>query len=190
MAMILQLDVNGQPNKWITWQDAAVYHAKGQVAWSLGENETVIRGGDNRITGRQSIITTASIIAVKGHANGQRRFRVPTLNNRELFRRDRNMCAYCGKVHKEMNLTRDHIIPRSKDGEDTWMNVVTACARCNQRKDDKMLDVAGMQLLFAPYVPSRAEHLILANRSILADQMDFLLAFVDEKSRFKKGISN
>jgi 5-methylcytosine-specific restriction endonuclease McrA len=186
MALILQLDVNGQPNKWISWQDAAVYHAKGLVAWSLGEHETVIRGGDNRITGEQSIIRTSSIIAVKGQASGKRRHRPPSLNNRELFRRDRHMCAYCGGVFKEANLSRDHIMPRSRGGADVWMNVVTCCSKCNQKKDDKTLDEAGLQLLYAPYVPSRAEHLILANRNILADQMEFLLSFIDEKSRLRE----
>lgn len=189
MALILQLDQSGQPSKWITWQDAAVYHAKGLVAWEQGEIETVIRGGDNRMTGQQSIIRTSSIIAVKGEAGGKRKFRQPTLNNRELFRRDRHICAYCGGHFKEAQLSRDHIMPRSKGGADVWMNVVTCCAKCNQKKDDKTLDEAGLQLLYAPYVPSRAEHLILANRNILADQMEFLLAFVDEKSRVREYIT-
>lgn len=190
MALILQLDSNGQPNKWITWQDAAVYHAKGLVSWSLGEVETVIRGGNNRLTGEQSIIRTSSIIAVKGQASGKRRHRPPSLNNRELFRRDRYMCAYCGGVFKELHLSRDHIIPRAKGGQDVWMNVVTACGKCNQKKDDKTLDEAGMELLYTPYVPSRAEHLILANRSILADQMEFLLSFVDENSRIREHLKS
>lgn len=187
MALILKLDANGTPAKWITWQDAAVYHAKGLVSWSSGENEFVLRGGENRISGEQSIIRTSSIIAVKGEAVGKRRPRPPALNNRELFRRDKHLCAYCGGVFGDSKLTRDHIIPRSRNGTDTWMNVVTCCARCNQRKDDKTLEEAGLQLLYVPYVPSRAEHLILENRNILADQMEFLLAFVPENSRLHKG---
>lgn len=183
MSLILQLDSHGQPNKWITWQDAAVYHAKGLVSWSLGEIETVIRGGNNKMTGEQSVIRTSSIIAVKGTASSKRRHRAPALNNRELFRRDRHMCGYCGNIFAESKLTRDHIVPKAKNGKDIWMNVVTCCAKCNQRKDDKTLDEAGLELLYAPYIPSRAEHLILANRNILADQMEFLLSFVDEKSR-------
>ena len=189
MHRILQLDSNGQPNQWISWQDAAVYYAKGQVSWSLGEVELVLRGGDNRITGEQSIIRASSIIAVKGAAGAKRRHRQPTLNNKELFARDRHVCAYCGNTFKDAVLSRDHIIPRSRGGADTWMNVVTACGKCNQKKDDKTLQEAGMELLYAPYVPSRAEHLILENRNILADQMEFLLAFVDEKSRIRERLS-
>ena len=185
MAKILQLDVNGQPNKWISWQDAAVYHAKGLVSWSLGEVETVIHGGNNRITGEQSIIRTSSIIAIKGTSLSKRRFKAPALNNQELFRRDRCTCAYCGHTFSEGKLTRDHIVPRALNGPDVWMNVVTACGPCNQRKDDKTLKEARMELLYAPYIPSKAEHLILANRNVLADQMEFLMAFIPDESRFK-----
>lgn len=187
MALILQLDSQGQPQDWITWQDAATYHAKGLVSWSLGEVETVIRGGNNRMTGEQSVIKTSSIIAVKGESSsGKRRHRAPALNNRELFRRDRFTCAYCGGIFKEAALSRDHIHPRSRGGRDIWMNCVTCCAKCNQKKDDMMLEEAGLQLLYAPYVPSRAEHLILANRNVLFDQMEFLLAFIPEDSRLRK----
>ena len=45
---------------------------------------------------------------------------------------------------------------------------------------------AHMQLLYAPYVPNRAEFLILANRRILADQMEFLRQHVSANSRIKR----
>jgi len=63
------------------------------------------------------------------------------------------------------------------------MNVVTACRACNQRKGNRTPEEAHMHLLYAPYVPNRAEFLILANRRILADQMEFLLASVPRSSR-------
>lgn len=183
MSLILQIDTHGNPNKWITWQDAAVYHSKGLVTWALGESELVLRGGDNRITGSQSIIKTSSIIAVKGEVTAKRRNRPPALNNRELFRRDRFMCAYCGIMLSESRLTRDHIVPKSKGGANAWMNVVTCCPKCNQKKDDRPLEETGMQLLYTPYVPSRAEYLLLQNRNVLFDQMEFLLTFVPQNSR-------
>lgn len=185
MTRILQLDVNGQPNAWCGWQDAVTYHAKGLVSWSLGEVAMTAHGGNNRFTGEQSVIKTSSIIAVKGDGH-KRRHRQPALNNTELFRRDRCTCAYCGKTFSEHRLTREHIIPTSKGGQDIWMNVVSACGHCNQKKDCKSLEEAGMELLYLPYIPSRAEHLILANRNILADQMEFLMAFVPANSRLHK----
>src|SRR4051794_19123454 len=72
MSRILKLDSQGQPSKWISHQLAIVYHAKNLVAWQLGEGEgdVLYRGGDNRITGTQSRIVTAPIIAIKGEAGG------------------------------------------------------------------------------------------------------------------------
>ena len=35
--LILTLDTHGVPHRWISWQHACYYHAKDQVAWSLGE---------------------------------------------------------------------------------------------------------------------------------------------------------
>lgn len=182
MAKILQLDSGGQPLSWISWQDAIVYHSKGLVAWSIGEENTIARGGNSRLTGLQSVISTASIIAIKGSTN-KRKYKSAPLTNQSLFRRDKGTCAYCGKQFSEHKLSRDHIVPTSRGGSDSWGNCVTSCTSCNQKKDDQLLSECGMQLLYVPYVPSRAEHLILQNRNILSDQMDFLLAFVSADSR-------
>jgi 5-methylcytosine-specific restriction endonuclease McrA len=108
---------------------------------------------------------------------------VPPLNNRELFHRDRQICAYCATSFSGVKLTRDHIVPFSKGGRDTWMNVVTACRSCNERKSDRTPEGAGMELVYLPYVPNRAEYLILTNRRILADQMEFLAQHVPAQSR-------
>jgi hypothetical protein len=186
MSRILLLDQHGTPTEWASHQDAIVYHAKGLVAWQLGEgdNDVLFRGGENRITGQQSRLVTAPIVAVKGKsAAAKRMHKAPSLTNRELFRRDRFMCAYCGDIFKELQLTRDHVVPRSRGGLDKWENCVTACEKCNHRKDDQLLQECGMQLLYVPYAPNRAEALILENRAILGCQMEYLLSFVPEKSR-------
>lgn len=189
MSRILTLDSQGTPHRWVSHQDAIVYHAKGLVAWQLGEGEgdVAFRGGENRITGMQSRIVTAPIIAVKGESAAAKRMnKPPSLTNRELFRRDNYMCAYCGDIFKELNLTRDHVHPRSKGGLDKWTNVVTACEDCNHRKDDHLLQDCGMELLYVPYAPNRAEALVLENRVILGCQMDYLRSFIPEHSRVWK----
>ena len=143
-----------------------------------------IYGGISRLTGQRSSITAHSIIAIKGKALAAKGFhQVPPLNNRELFRRDRHMCAYCGGEYGYFRLTRDHITPLSRGGRDTWMNVVTACRHCNGHKRNRLPQECGMELLYAPYVPNKAEYLILTNRRILADQMEFLKQHVASHSR-------
>jgi hypothetical protein len=186
MSRILTLDSQGQPHRWVSEQCAIIYHAKNLVAWQLGEGDgdVTYRGGENRITGKMSCIVTAPIIAVKGEtATAKRANKPPTLTNKELFRRDRHLCAYCGRIFVDLKLTRDHVIPISRGGVDKWMNVVTACEHCNHKKDDKLLEECGMMLLYVPYTPNRAEALILENRNILYSQMEYLKSFLPAHSR-------
>lgn len=181
MSLILTLDSGGTPHRWSTWQDAICYQTKGQVAWSTGEVEFVFHGGRSRMTGEISVVKVPSIIAIKNKHH--QKHRTPMLTNKNLFRRDLFMCAYCGKVHQDQKLTRDHVVPVSRGGADTWMNCVTACWDCNNAKDSYTLEELKWELLYVPYVPSRVENLILQNRRILQDQMEFLKAYVPEKSR-------
>lgn len=184
---VLALDVSGIPRQWISFDEAITYHAKDAVAWSMGEVVARYRGGQSRINGGQSVIETTSIIAVKGHGFDPNRFSRVSLTNRTLFKRDLNMCAYCGKQFSGIhNLSRDHIVPKSKGGTNSWMNVVTACCDCNSRKSDKTLQQARMELLYLPYEPNHWENLILQSRTILADQMEFLIAGVPKHSRVLK----
>jgi 5-methylcytosine-specific restriction endonuclease McrA len=201
MVMILSLDANGSPMSWVTVEQAICYHVKDLVAWSTGEEQFIMRGGISRMTGEQSFVGSRSIIAVKGEAKSGRRFKTPSLTNEALFRRDRHLCAYCSTTYHDHQLTRDHIIPRAKNGKNSWMNVVTACKKCNNLKGDTLpgqllpkvngVQILGPQLtgkmepIYLPYTPNQAEHLIMNNKKILADQMEFLLQCVPEKSRLK-----
>jgi len=178
--LILRLDVTGQPVKWIPWQDAVCIYARDMVAWTAGEHVFSLHGGRSRLTGEQSAIKVNSIIAVRGEDKLAHRRNVPPLTNRELFRRDHHMCLYCGREHHDDTLTRDHVKPISQGGRDHWLNVVTACRRCNTHKGGRTPEQAHMPLLAVPYVPNLAEYLYLRNRRILADQMEFL------KSQFKQ----
>jgi 5-methylcytosine-specific restriction endonuclease McrA len=183
MTSILTLDMAGTPRFWISCDEAISYHAKGLVVWSLGETVAQYHGGVNRVTGQRSTLETSSIIAVRGslHKHG----RVP-LTNPTLFARDRHVCAYCGFTHTNHRFfSRDHILPRSRGGLDTWTNVVTSCIACNQEKGAKTLAESGKSLLYVPYEPNHYENMILRNRRILADQMEYLLAGVPEYSRVR-----
>ena len=180
--LILRLDVTGQPQKWIPWQQAVVLSAREMIAWQAGETAFTFRGGINRRRQERSSITVNSIVAIKGTPKHNRwESQVPPLSNRELFLRDAHLCMYCGKQQPSQYLTRDHLVPISRGGEDTWQNVVTACRACNHLKGARTPEEAGLTLLAVPYVPNRAEYLVLSNRLILADQMEFL------QKRFRRG---
>ena len=180
---VLALDVSGVPRQWISYDDAITYHAKNSVAWALGEVIAKYRGGIQN-NGEMSYIETTSIIAVKGRGFNPYKHGTVALSNKTLFGRDRNVCAYCGNHFPNYHhLSRDHIVPKSKGGENTWMNTVTACRDCNGRKGDRLLKDCRMELLYLPYVPNHYEHMILQHRTILADQMEYLKAGVPKHSR-------
>jgi 5-methylcytosine-specific restriction endonuclease McrA len=179
---ILKLDAAGLPVSWIRWQTAVTLYARERVRWEAGAERFVIRGGICARTGERSQIEIGSIIAV---ADKSKRYEkgVPLLTNRTLFQRDRNLCLYCGQQFPLSWLTRDHVFPVSRGGQSVWENCVTACRDCNQRKDDRTPEEADMKLLAVPYTPNLAEYLILQNRRILADQMEFLLAYSKKTGR-------
>lgn len=184
MAMILALDMAGMPSRWLMVDEAITYHARHMVAWALGEVVATYHGGVSRVTGQRSALSTSSIIAIKGASELVRdAHREPHLTNVALFQRDRHVCAYCGGEFRERDLSRDHVVPVYCGGKDRWMNVVTACRVCNIRKGGRTPEDARMPLLYAPYVPNKYEHLILQNRRILQDQMEYLLAKVPRHSR-------
>lgn len=177
---VLALDITGQPHSWISWEDAVCLKVKDRINYEFDGAEILARGGISRVTGKQSAVTVSSIISLKEKFKPRDKI---VLTNGNLFQRDLHICGYCGKKFREDKLTRDHIIPRSKGGKDIWTNVITACKACNNYKDDSLLSEIDMELLYVPYTPSPVEALILKNRKILANQMDFLKAYLPKHSR-------
>ncbi|MCX7564174.1 HNH endonuclease [Xanthomonadaceae bacterium XH05] len=171
---VLSLDAYGRILDWISWREAAHLYARDAVAWTLGDPCFTLRGGINRISGQQSRLDLHPIVASRGHARACALSPAPALTNIALFARDTHLCLYCGQQFTRYQLTRDHVLPRSQGGQDIWENVVSACLPCNTRKGGRTPTQARMPLLAVPYRPSWVEHLILSNRNILADQMEFL----------------
>lgn len=84
------------------------------------------------------------------------------LTRREIFTRDDYVCQYCGNLGGD--LTVDHVIPRSRGGEHTWDNVVTACRSCNHRKGGKTLQEAKLRLTREPAEPSAGRYYVIERR--------------------------
>lgn len=188
---VLRTDVSGMPLEWIGYQDAVKLITLDQVRYSLGKTLYEIHGGFNAISGCQSLVSVDAIIATEGHHPHKYLFAesyVPPLSNKALFRRDQNMCLYCGDQFPHFLLSRDHIKPLSQGGRNRWVNVVTACKRCNNHKADWTPEQAGMELLAIPFCPTHAEYIYLQGREILADQMEFLLAHFPRNSVLRKRV--
>lgn len=184
-ALVLKLDIAGQPVGWLTREESALLYCREQVLWEAGGHFFTLNGGTNRTSGLQSQLQVNTIIGTRSKPGSfQDQKPIPLLTNARLFERDNNLCMYCGGEYSRAQLTRDHVQPVSKGGLDSWENVVTACRGCNHAKGNRLLDELGMKLLAIPYVPNNAEALILSNRKILADQMAFLRLKVGKGSRW------
>ena len=180
---LLSLDAHGRALDWMSWQDATCLYVRGAVAWTLGDPCLSVRGGTCRDTGLRSELQLHPIVAARSHVRGHALDPTPALTNTALFARDQQLCLYCGRDYPRQHLTRDHVVPLSRGGRDTWENVVSACFHCNSRKGNRTPQQAGMPLLAIPYRPSWVEHLILSNRNILADQMAFLKNHLPRNAR-------
>lgn len=79
-------------------------------------------------------------------------------SRRNLFIRDDCTCQYCGKLFSTNQLTYDHIIPKSRFSSDkkkstNWLNIVTACRKCNAKKGNRTPTEANMMLIKEPSAP-------------------------------------
>src|SRR5690606_30292676 len=90
-----------------------------------------------------------SVIRLVRYVHVPRKFR-RQVTNTFLFARDNYSCEYCGRHRSQLRgrefLTRDHIVPLSRGGENTWLNVVTACSPCNNRKGNHLPHEVGMRV--------------------------------------------
>jgi hypothetical protein len=164
---ILRTDVSGMPLEWVDYREAArLYHTE-QVAYTCGTMLYRLYGGTSASTGLRTIVDVNSIIATLGVT---------------LFRRDAYLCLYCGARFSYSLLSRDHVTPFSRGGQDLWSNVVTACRRCNNAKASRTPEQAGMELLAVPFTPTYAEYIYLKGRRVLADQMEYLIAHFPRSS--------
>ena len=53
-----------------------------------------------------------------------------------LYYRDHGKCAYCESSLTLKSITFDHVVPKSKGGNYSWDNLVSACPTCNLLKGD------------------------------------------------------
>jgi 5-methylcytosine-specific restriction endonuclease McrA len=100
------------------------------------------------------------------------------LTRRNLMLRDAFTCQYCGHRRSVRDLDIDHVQPRSRKGEDSWTNLVTACQPCNRRKGRRTPNEANMPLMSRPRPPrwSTAVQLLAGTRRRYKEWEPFLQA--------------
>jgi 5-methylcytosine-specific restriction endonuclease McrA len=103
--------------------------------------------GDRVLHSAHDEFPVPSVIRRRAYINIRRRREASGMKRLRIYMRDKFRCQYCGEKKGVAELTLDHIMPRSRGGDNSPVNIVTACIRCNNRKSDRTPGEARMPLL-------------------------------------------
>jgi len=103
--------------------------------------------GDRVLHSARESFPVPSVIRRRTYINVRRRREASGMKRLRIYMRDKFRCQYCGEKKPAGELTLDHILPRSRGGDNSPVNIVTACVPCNNRKSDRTPAEARMPLL-------------------------------------------
>ena len=132
------------------YEPLGVCRARRAVVLLYQDKAEMLENGAGFVHSPHETFALPSVIRIDKLIKRPRRIRKLTRN--EIFNRDHYMCLYCGKETRQ--LTLDHVIPRYRDGQHTWENVVSACVSCNRRKAGRTPKEANMRLMRPPSRPN------------------------------------
>jgi len=162
---VLILNKNWQPVQITTIKEAICLVAKGSariiepktfevydlLSWA-DASKAKAHFGDAVIRSPHLVLLPPEVVVLSKYDGMAERSVV--FSRKNIFKRDRYTCGYCGAQPGPESLTIDHIKPRSKGGTSTWDNCVLACLECNKKKADRSLTETGMRLRKTPKKPS------------------------------------
>ncbi len=132
------------PIKILRWQDAIKMKYEGTIDVVVEYAETV---SSPSVTWK-----LPAVVRLRRMPGTQKR--AVKFSRINVYQRDGFCCQYCGKKFGVADLSYDHVVPRSAGGRTVFENIVTACRRCNSKKDDKTCDEAGMWPRTTPRRPA------------------------------------
>ena len=127
-----------------SWQDA--------IKAVFLDRVNIIDHYDVRVRSPSLEMQLPSVVSLKEYVPAARN---PAFTRFNVFLRDKFSCQYCSSRE---DLTFDHLLPRSRGGHTTWINVVAACSPCNLRKGNLTPDESKMWPSQRPFQPS-VQHL-------------------------------
>lgn len=135
-----------------TYEPINVVSTRRAVVLLLKEKAELVEAADGEVRAHNMHMSLPSVIRLVYFVRIPRLLKVP-LSRRTVMARDYHTCQYCSAQPLQSDLTIDHVLPRSRGGETSWENVVTACRRCNTRKGNKTPAEAGLTLRCRPARP-------------------------------------
>ncbi|MCM3905889.1 MAG: HNH endonuclease [Pyrinomonadaceae bacterium] len=103
--------------------------------------------GDRVLRSAREEFPVPSVIRRRTYINVRRRREASGMKRLRIYMRDKFRCQYCSEKKGVAELTLDHILPRSRGGDNSPVNIVTACISCNNRKSNRTPQEARMPLL-------------------------------------------
>jgi len=125
-------------------------NAKRAIIMILNERAESIESDGHMVRSPNNSFELPAVIRVLKMVKKSKRKSI-AFNRKNILRRDNYTCQYCGDVNN--TLTVDHIHPKSRGGESSWINVVIACKPCNLKKGNQTPTEKGMQLIKQPFKP-------------------------------------
>ena len=118
------------------------------IIMTFKNSVTVEELDDDRVLrSPQAEYPVPSVIRRRSYINIRRRREASGSKRLRIYMRDKFRCQYCGEKKQPTALTLDHVHPRSRGGDNSPVNIVTACIKCNNRKGDRTPEEARMPLL-------------------------------------------
>ena len=101
--------------------------------------------GDRVLHSAHDEFRVPSVIRRCNYINVRKRREQSGMKRLRIYMRDKFRCQYCGEKGVA-ELTLDHILPRSRGGDNSPVNIVTACIKCNNRKSNRTPEEARMPM--------------------------------------------
>jgi 5-methylcytosine-specific restriction endonuclease McrA len=130
-------------------QPLAVVSARRAVVLVLKDKAEVLASDGQVFRSERISLDAPSVLRLRHFVHVPYRATAP-LTRRAVFARDNWVCQYCGSTAENL----DHVVPKSRGGTHTWDNVVAACRRCNSRKENRLIEDAGLRLARRPAAPA------------------------------------
>ena len=144
-----------------SYEPLCVVPCRRAVVLVLTGKGIAVADGDGVLHSSRAAVVVPAVVRLTRFVKVPYRATVP-LTRKAVFARDGGRCVYCGAAATSL----DHVVPKSRGGEHTWDNVVSACGRCNHVKADRAIHELGWRLRHKPVAPTGAAWRVVGARRI------------------------
>ena len=138
------------------FEPLAVVSFKRALVLVMNEKATIVAAdAENPVWGSSGFFDRPSVILLTRYVRIPSSRLIP-VSRRGVLRRDAQRCAYCAGSAN----TIDHVLPRSRGGQDSWENLVACCLRCNNAKGDRTPSEMNWTLRIRPQPPHGTSWLV------------------------------